>query len=300
MTTHVKSYEQVGKKEVVADFISNLSPTKTPFLSSIGTESVKNTVYQWMEDSLKAVADNAAVEGADATDENQTQPSLRDNTTQILTKTFRVSGTADIINLYGRAKESAYQMMKASEEIKRDLENALIGTAQAKTVGSASVARKFAGVQAMIDSTVTETNVAAPLTETNVLNVLQKVYNAGAEAGTLLIKPGDALKVANFAYRANSGVAERYRELGAGDKTIVNVVNVYVSPWGEVRVVMDRFIKSTDAIAYDAGNWKLMVMRPWTREVLAKTGDSTRHFLLGEYGLKHKNFLASGLITGLS
>jgi len=307
--THIRTYDQVGKKEVVADVISMITPTKTPFQSSIKTESVKNTVYQWLEDSLRAVTDNAVLEGADASDEATTQPVTRDNTTQILTKTFRVSGTADVISLYGRAKETAHQLMKAGEELKRDLENALVGTGQTKVTGAAATARKFAGVQAMIDASTTETAPdgdagtggvqPSALTEDLVLNVLQKIYNEGAEVDILMIKPADALRVANFAYRKTSGNADRTREVGDSRK-LVNVIDVYVSPWGEVRVVLNRFIRSVNAIAYDPANWRLVSLRPWFRQKLAVTGDSERHQLLGEYGLKHKNFKASGLIANLS
>jgi hypothetical protein len=306
--THVRTYDQVGKKEVVADVISMITPTKTPFQTSIKTESVKNTVYQWLEDSLRNVTDNAVLEGADAVDDATTQPVIRDNTTQILTKTFKVSGTADVISLYGRAKETAHQLMKAGFEVKRDLENALVGTGQAKALGNNSTVRKFAGVQAMINSGTVETAPDAvpggsldpsPLTEDLVLNVLQKVYNAGSEVDILMIKPSDALRVANFAYRKTGGNADRTREVGT-DRKLVNAIDVYVSPWGEVRVVLNRFIRTTDAIAYDPANWRLVSLRPWFRQTLAITGDATRHQLLGEYGLKHKNFDASGLITNLS
>ena len=41
----------------------------------------------------------------------------RTNNTQILTKAFQVSATADAIATYGRAKETAYQLGKALKEI---------------------------------------------------------------------------------------------------------------------------------------------------------------------------------------
>jgi hypothetical protein len=33
---------------------------------------------------------------------------------------------------------------------------------------------------------------------------------------------------------------------------------------------------------------------------LAKTGDFTQTMIVGEFGLQHRNFFSSGLITGLS
>jgi hypothetical protein len=60
------SFDEVGIKEHVSNVISNLTPRKTPFQSGIGDEKVTQPLFQWQEDSLRAVADNAAVEGADA------------------------------------------------------------------------------------------------------------------------------------------------------------------------------------------------------------------------------------------
>ena len=61
-----QTYQMVGIKENVSDVITNLSPRKTPFQSAIGNEKVTQPLFQWQEDSLRAVATNAAVEGADA------------------------------------------------------------------------------------------------------------------------------------------------------------------------------------------------------------------------------------------
>jgi hypothetical protein len=80
------TYEQVGKKEDVSDIISNISPTKTPFQSAIGSDKVDNTLFQWQEDSLRSVQDNAKAEGADAADIVVVPTVMRNNQTQILTR----------------------------------------------------------------------------------------------------------------------------------------------------------------------------------------------------------------------
>ena len=46
--------------------------------------------------------------------------------------------------------------------------------------------------------------------------------------------------------------------------------------------------------------WRTLVLRPVTRTLLSKTGDSDKHFVVGEMSLKHMNFSADGMITGLS
>jgi hypothetical protein len=302
MPTHFRTYDQVGKKEDISDVISNISPTATPFQSLIGQESVSNTVYQWQEDDLAAVAANAVVEGADGSDADLTATTMRSNYTQIMAKTIRVSATADAISTYGRAKETAYQLSKKSAELKREFEFALVGSARNAAAGSASVARQFgnvwgndAGGNAIINSAViTNNGTAAALTEAMVLATNQKLYEAGGEASYLMIKPADSLIVAGFA--AASG---RMRDFSEGTK-LVNVVDIYVSPFGTQKVVLNRFQKADSALLFDPANWKKAVLRPFSRTLLAKTGDSDRHFIVGEFGLKHVNYKASGAITGLT
>ena len=102
-----KTYDQVGIKEDVSDVISNISPTTTPFQSLIKTERVNNTVFQWQEDELASVADNAKVEGFTAADVALDPTTMRQNYTQIMSKTINISATADAVSTYGRAKETA-------------------------------------------------------------------------------------------------------------------------------------------------------------------------------------------------
>ena len=46
MANTFTNYEVIGKVEDVSDIISNISPTDTPFQSSIGKETIKNTLFQ--------------------------------------------------------------------------------------------------------------------------------------------------------------------------------------------------------------------------------------------------------------
>jgi len=110
-----------------------------------------------------------------------------------------------------------------------------------------------------------------------------------------MIKPGDSLIVAGF-----TASAGRTRQIPQEDKKIVNVVDLYVSPFGEQKVVLNRFMMADKALVFDAKHWKTQTLRPFSRTLLAKTGDADRHFVVGEFGLKHDNYKASGAITGLT
>jgi hypothetical protein len=289
------AYDEVGVKEDVSDVISNITPTKTPFVSSLKTESIHQMKHDWQEDALDAVATNAAVEGADATDATLVATTLRSNYTQILTKTIKVSGSADATAAHGRAKESAYQMSKKMAEIKRDLESALVLTSANYTAGSSGVARKLATAFFMIDAGNVVAGGTAALTEAMILSGLEKLYNAGGEASILMVKPSDSKIIAGF-----SGATGRQRQVINNSTTVTNNVKIYETPFDDVRVVMNRFQLATAALLYDPSNWRLLVLRNWTREVLAKTGDAMKQMLVGEFSLKHVNFKASGSITAIT
>lgn len=289
------TYDTVGIKEDVSDIISNLTPTKTPFMTLIGSDTTKNRKFEWLEDELAAVRDNANVEGFEATDATITPPQLRTNYTQILEKTFKISETEDAVDQYGRARETAYQTVKAGKELKRDLEHTFIGLDQAAVAGSNAVARRTASATQQVDADVTVDGAGAALSEAMVLSAGQKAYEAGAEPTYLMVKPSDSLKVAGFAQ--SSG---RYRELTQDTKKLVNVIDLYVSPFGEYKVVLNRFLKSDVAWLLDPEMWKMVSLRSWTRSPLAKSGDSNRQMIVGEYGLKNTNFKSSALIDNIA
>lgn len=298
------TYDQVGKAEDVSDIISNISPTKTPFSSSLKSEKISARSFDWQEDSLRAVQVNAQVEGFTASDASLSPTTLRSNVAQILEKTIKVSATADVIKTYGRAKETAYQLSKAGEELNRDLEHAMVGLDQAAVTGNSTTARKMASAIYQISATTTVTtdsstgttgNQAGALTEANVLSLHQTLYNEGGDPSILMVKPADAKLVAAF-----TGASGRYRTINDGSKTLVNAVDLYVSPFGELKVVINRFLKSDHALMFDPDMWRKAVLRPWSRTMLAKDGDNEKHLLVGEYSLKHMNQKGSGKIKNLT
>ena len=75
--------------------------------TAIRPQKVHARVYEYMQDTLASAADNKAVEGADPSMATLTATTMNTGNTQILTKAFQVSATADAIKTYGRAKETA-------------------------------------------------------------------------------------------------------------------------------------------------------------------------------------------------
>jgi len=109
-----------------------------------------------------------------------------------------------------------------------------------------------------------------------------------------MIPPGKAQALAGF-----SAASGRNREISQG-KTLVNVIDLYVSPYGEYKVVLNRHMLASVALLIDPTMFKQCVLRPFSRTLLAKTGDADTHMVVGEYSCKHTNFGDSVKITGLT
>ena len=289
------TYDQIGIKEDVSSIITTISPTDTPFTTLIKQEKCAARVFEWQEDTIRAGAGNAKTEGHTFSAGTTAPTTMRTNNTQILSETFEVTATADSIALYGRAKETAYQLSKTLKAIKKDLEFAYVGVDNAAATGSSSVAREMASATQQINTDVDAgTNPTDALTEAKFLELHEECYDNGSDPSVVMLKPADARIFSNFA-----AAAGRTRDFDTGT-ALVNVVDLYVSPFGELRTVINRHQLSTHAFLIDPAMWRSMVLRPFTRELLAKTSDADTHAVVGEYSLKHMNFDADGMISGLS
>lgn len=290
-----KTYEQIGLAEDVSNIISDITPTDTPMYSMIKSEKVHARQYQYQTDSLAAAAANAQLEGFTASAGTAIPTTMITGNTQILQKTFQVSATADAVKAYGRAKETAYQLSKALKEIKKDVEFAFVGASNAGNAGNATTAREMDSADQLIGAANTTAGGTAALTEAMITTTGQNVYNNGGDATILMVKPADSLIISAF-----TGSAGRSREFNDGNKTLTNVVNLYVSPFGEYKVVLNRHQMTDHAFLLDPSMWRTASLRPFARTLLAKTGDSDTHMVVGELGLMHKNPLGSGQINALT
>ena len=290
-----KTFDVVGAKLDVEDIIYSISPTSVPFTSSIGSSKATQTLHQWQSEELASPVANAKVEGADAGASSIDQTTMHTSNTQIFDKVVQTSGTTEATEQYGRSSEIQRAIAMKGKEILRDIEHSFVGALQAGTAGNSTTARQLKSAQNQIDSSTTNTAGSnRTFTETLLLDVLQKVYTAGGEPNQVQVTPSHSLVVAGFA--ASSG---RNRDFGTGDK-ISNVVNIYVSPFGEVSLVVNRFLAPNTCLVLDTEYWSRAVLRPMTTTTLALVGDSQKRQMLTEQTLVCQAPKASGLISALT
>ena len=101
-----QAHSAIGQREDLTDVIYSISPTETPFMSSIGKTKATAVFHEWQTDSLAAATtNNAAVEGDDATAATLSATVRLGNYCQIVQKTVQVSGTLEAVNKAGRKSE---------------------------------------------------------------------------------------------------------------------------------------------------------------------------------------------------
>ena len=295
MATAFKTYDAVAIREDLSDVIYDISPTDTPFMSSIaGKGSVSNTLFEWQTDALAAaVINNYHVEGADAGTAATTVTARITNQTQISKKVVEVSGSHEAVNNAGKKSELAHQLAKASKELKRDMEGSLLAD-NAAAAGNASTARETRGAANFIATNVTDagsSSTHAAVVEADILAVAESTWTAGGEPSTILLGATNKKLVT-----AMSGRADAIRSVADGNTTIQNAVDVYVSDFGTFNIMLDRFCDQDVVYFLDHDMWSVDYLRDFQTVDIARAGDGEKKMLLVEYGLRCGNEAANGKI----
>jgi hypothetical protein len=309
----IQNVARVGVREDLSDKIAELFPDETPFMNAIGTSSVNHTYTEWQTDSLVAAnGANATIQGDDLDNENRPNTTRVGTHTQIFKKVISASSTVEWTNKAGRRSELARETMKAGREIRRDMETRFCANS-ASVAATASVAGQTAGALAWLTSNVSRGGSGAnggfsagivaaatngtqrAYTETLLKTVLQAVWNNGGNPKMVITNGTQKMAAAAFA-----GLAEQRREAGNEKLTIVAGADVYVSDFGSVQFVPDRFASARDALIVDPEYWDMGIGDALKIVPLAKTGLAERRGMYAEVALRCLNQAASGVVADLT
>jgi len=309
-------YSAIGAREDLSDVIYDISPTDTPIMSTIGKTKATSVTHEWQTDSLAAATTaNALVEGASASEGTITPTTRLANLTQIVGKTVMVSGTLLASDLAGRKSEMAYQLAKASAEIKRDIET-IITANQGQAAGSSgSSARKMGSLLSYIKTNTSKNGTSVTgvdpttlgvstrtdgttraFTETILKDVIAKVFASGGTPSALFVSPAQKQVVSAFTGLA----AQRYQVPTSGQATILAGADLYQSDFGILQIVPNRFMRTRDALILDPEYAALAYLRPFQTNDIAKVGDADKKQILAELTLEVRNEAAHGGAFDLS
>ena len=323
-------YGSVAIREDLSDVIYNIAPMDTPFLTGCAKMSADNTYFEWQVDTITAGAANRHLEGDDSPDATaRVLPTRLGNYTQISRYIAQTSGTDDAVDYAGHGKHQAYMLAKLGKRMKRDME-VMLTSNTIRVVGNATTARATAGIPTWLSTShvagggggsasagslgttlmVNNTSTAAA-SEANIKAVIKKAYDAGGQPDMMLVPSTVKQTISALATVGSGsvslGIPPRNQISGKGAATAVAAVDVYVSDFGTFRIVPDRNLAAdgpgsvaANVFFLDMDYWGLAWLRPFQTVNMAKTGDSTKQMLLGEYGLVSKNEKASGILASVS
>ena len=303
-TNTFDSYDARGIREDLQDVIYDISPSETPFYSSVAKVTASNTYHEWQTDALRSSAANAHVEGDDTTAEARTATSRLGNYTQIFKNGVSVPDTDSGLKKAGRAAEMAYQILKVAKEQKLDIEKALFDN-NARVAGNSTTARELAGAPAWLitntsfgtggaDATGDGTDARTDGTQevfsqTRFDTVMQSIWESGGRPDVVYLSAFQMNKALGF-----TGNNNQRSQVQAGDEKVIKSLAVYVTPWGTVEFMPTRENRSRDVFIMQKDMWAVGVLRATKNTELAKTGDSTRRQVVTELTLVCKNEAANG------
>ena len=290
----------IGNREDLTDTIYRISPTTTPFINLASKAKAANTLHEWQtQDLASAVTSNAQAEGDNASAKTVTPTTRLTNRTQISTKTVIVSGTQQAMNPAGRKDELAYQLSLASLELKRDMESSatqldVLATSPRQSRGLVgwvvdNVDNNGGTLASYTGNTGRTKGTAVAFTEARLKNVLQKVYTAGGDPDTLMMGPKAKQTFSSF-----TGNATRYDK--AEDKSVTAAVDIYISDFGTLTAVPNRFSDANDVFALQSDKWAIAYLRPFQTVELAKTGDAEQRELIVEWTVEARAPKANGAV----
>ena len=327
----------IGRDDL-SDIVYSISPTETPFMQNIGRGTASQTLHEWIIDSLAAASSsNAHIDGDEFAGDALTAGERLGNYCQIGRKDIVVTRRANIVRKAGRKSELAYQIGKAGKELRRDVESSLLAN-QAAVAGNSTLASRTAGLPAWVgvatddvtdsghtnfgssgaDGILSGTNdgtvstartdgTARALTEDGLLDVIEACYVNGGDPNIIMVGPTVKQLFSKYMFSSASRIATPYQDHGAklrDGASVVGSVDVYVSDFGVLDVVPNRFQRQVssdyvDAFVIDTEYLEVSYLDGFKTETVAKIGDHERRHILVDYALCVKNPTAHGLYTDI-
>ena len=298
-------------REQLMDRIWNVSVSETPTLALIGKQNVEGPFVEWLTDSFRAGASNKVEQGNTSTPTARTNVSRYSNRTQISEDVMSITGTQEAVEKAGGKSEVALQETKAMVEVKKDIEFGVLQntTAIAAASGTAPQSRGFLGFiatntsmgsgganPAPLSNTAPTDGTTRAFTETLLKDVLKLMFDNGSpdmDSIYALIPSAQRTTFDGF-------LAGQTRFDKAEDKSLTATLEVYIGPFGRVKAVNARHMRSREVFLLNREYAKLGVLRRMSAKPLGVRGDAEERLINCEWTLIVNNEKAHGAIRDVT
>lgn len=214
------------------------------------------------------------------------------NLTQIFgPHAVKVSETEAVIRKYGLegTNEFDYQASKKMKETLISIEQAIVNGVRFNS--DSDEWRSMGGLMYYI--TTVNDSTTTLLTETSLVNNLQTCFENGGVPDVFASSPGNKRTASGF---TSSGTIQVQR----ADNTAGRVIDYLDTDFGRLTLVMSRWFRESDAVAFSRDQATLETLRPLGFEMLAKTGDSRKGQIVAEKTLRFRRERHAFKMTALT
>lgn len=242
------------------------------------------------EDEVVVGVGKAAPEGSNPQDARAVDRNNRFNFTQIFGPVaIQTSGSEDVVDKYGvRGTEHDHQVANRTKEQFIACEQAVLYGVRLED--TANKRRLMGGISFFVTTNV-DTATTTDITDAALLALHQATFDAGGNPDRLVLGSQQKAAVSDF---SNTDIRYRREEQTRG-----HVVEWFESDFGLVSIILNRWVRSTDAFLFARDNVDLATLRPMVYESLAKTGDSTKGQVVGEKTLRFRKESHAGRFAAL-
>lgn len=269
----------------ISPVINALQIPNTPFLSYLlgagKTAPANSTEVKWREYDINGDDSSAQLEGGDYKDAESGRVWFN-NYEEIFRKSTSVSGTLDAIHVDGVGNELTTQVSQRAMEMKIDLNRKLITGVKADEAGSTG--RQMNGIMNLINAANVVTTAAADaVTRKDTDKMFKVMYDKGYMGEKLCLVSSDMVDLMTDEVDKNGTKVFNF-----GDQVAFGLqIGRIVSNYGSGIALIEPALPNGTMVALGTDYVKLRPLREWRAEELAKTTDSKRIGIVGEYSIEY-------------
>lgn len=304
------TYNTVGNREQLMNAIYRVAQEDAPFITQICSRETAEAKYvEWQTEELRAPnADNAVVEGADASAATTNVTERVGNRTQLMDETAKVSSSQQKVKSAGRSNEMKRQMAIKSKTLLTDFEAAALSKNNMVAGDGNTVASKMRGAEAWFSSNaghgaggsttagVVTDGTTRALTKTLLDDQIQAVFDGGSKVDTIMVGAGQKRKLSAVLNGANVN----NRQVAAEKKTVADAVDVYVSDFGVIKIMPNRTQRNRTLFLLNDDLHAMSWLQTIQNKPLPITGHAEREMVFGEATYVCKNQKGNGKVADLN
>lgn len=285
-----RSWEIVGTIDDLTDVITNISPDQTPLLKKFSKTKATQTTHGALTDTLPTAAIPSINEGDDFTTVAANPRGKIENYTQIFDRGYYVTDTDEAVLKKGVTSEIEYQMGLAMKAIALDQELAIVTSATAQKQ-SGSAYGKMGGIP-YFNALNNQDMGSAAVTEAKLNDAIYAAWVQGGVPELAITSGKNKRAISGF-----TASATKFRD--QGEKTLVNLVNIYESDFGTVTIMAHRQQVNSRIDIIEPQHFKVAPLIPFHKEDLPKKGHRVEKVITGQVTLECRSELAQAAITGI-